>query len=875
MKFELKTFVSKLNPTCRKALEAAAVLCVSRSKYNVELEHLLLKLLEFPDTDLERLLHYYEVDLGELKKDLGKTIERFKQGNDRPPTLSPQIIDLFQEAWLLSTLHLGENYIRSGTLLWAALESETTSQVLEKSCPSLLAIPHETMRENIWEIIRVSNESDDSRPDVSIPRQTRTDHLASLNPETLDLDRYTLNLSQAAETGKIDPIRGREPEIRQIIDILMRRRQNNPILTGEAGVGKTAVVEGFALKVAQGEVPEALKSVSVRVLDLGLLQAGAGIRGEFEERLKSVIADIQKVPHPVVMFIDEAHTLIGAGAQSGQGDAANLLKPALARGELRTIAATTWSEYKKYFEKDSALVRRFQVVAIEEPVETSAVDMLRGLVPNLEKHHSVRILDSALKASVHLSARYITERHLPDKAISVLDTACARVAIAQTTQPEILENVKQHTNRLQLEIQNLKREQHLISNTKDNIDELQQTLQQLGLEQKELEKQWQQEQELVQKIQKQEKALQPTQGSPHSDSANKAQKNYRQSLKELAKIQGAQAMIPLSVDEKVIASVISDWTGIPQGKMMTNEIDVVLQLQERMSQALVGQTFGLENICRRIQTSWASLADPERPVGVFLLVGSSGVGKTATAALLAELLYGGERNLIALNMSEYQEAHTVSALKGSPPGYVGYGQGGVLTETVRRKPYSVILLDEVDKAHPDVMDLFESVFDKGKMEDAEGITVDFKNTVIFLTSSIGSESIDGHLPPVQSWEEWEALAHSITPQLLQTFKASLLARVAVVPFVPLGSKELEKIVQLKLKKIQQRFSESHCAKFSYDDTLITEIVEHCVNRQQGARTIDYLLDHSLLPMLASKILNSLAHGASATDLHVSSLTINE
>jgi type VI secretion system protein VasG len=830
MSSELKTLIGKLDPVCRRGLETAAALCVSRTHYNVEVEHLLLKLLELPSTDLGPVLRYYGVDAAELTRQLNQALERFDRGNGRTPAMSPQIPRLLREGWSLSSLHLEAPAIRSGALLLALFEDDALRATIHESCPVLARIPRESLRETLRELIR------DSAEETAAPTgSARSDTPAAAPKGTSALDKYTLDLTADARAGRIDPIRGRDPEIRQVIDILTRRRQNNPILVGEAGVGKTAVAEGFALKVAAGDVPAPLREITLRILDLGLLQAGAGVKGEFEERLESVISEVKAAPKPVILFIDEAHTLIGAGGQAGQGDAANLLKPALARGELRTIAATTWSEYKKYFEKDPALTRRFQLVKVEEPGEEAALDMLRGIAPHLAKHHGVEILDEAVRSSVALSHRYLSDRRLPDKAIGVLDTAAARVALAQEGTPAAIEDLDRRIRIAEAELE-----------TEASIAGLRE-------ERERIRERWGRERDLVAEIRK-------LSGNGHAD-------RLAELRRRLDALQEPEPMVPLAVDSRSVAGVVSGWTGIPAGRVLADEIRGVMSLKDRMAERIVGQPQALDAIARRIATSRAGLEDPAKPKGVFLLVGPTGVGKTETALTLAELLYGGERNLISFNMSEFQEAHSVATLKGAPPGYVGYGKGGVLTEAVRRRPWSAVLFDEIEKAHPDVIDLFYQVFDKGILEDGEGVTVDFKHTVILLTSNAAAEVIedacrDGARPdPV-------ALLEELRPALLRWFRPALLARLVIVPYYPLGESEILRIVDLKLRAIQRRIRENHAAELTFDTGLVESLAGRC-DPGSGAREIDRILTQTLLPELSARILERMAQGVSFTKIHVS------
>ncbi len=860
MSSELKVLIHKLGPVCRRGLETAAALCVAQTHYNVEVEHLLLKLLDLPGSDLGAVLRYYGVDEREMARQLETAVGTFDRGNSRTPAMSPQILALLREGWLLSSLHLGAAAVRSGALLLALYEQEALRSVIHESCPVLARIPRESLRETLRELIRGTSE--DTAEETAAPTGAAADGGAQAgrtaaapegapNRGNTALDKYTLDLTADARAGRIDPIRGRDLEIRQVVDILTRRRQNNPILVGDAGVGKTAVAEGFALKVAAGEVPAPLREITLRILDLGLLQAGAGVKGEFEERLKSVIAEVKAAVKPVILFIDEAHSLIGAGGQAGQGDAANLLKPALARGELRTIAATTWAEYKKYFEKDPALTRRFQLVKVEEPDEAGALDMLRGIAPHLEGHHKVRILDEAVRGAVSLSHRYLPERRLPDKAIGVLDTAAARVALAQDGTPAAVEDLDRRIRIAEAELEVRRREGDRPGASVPDLPDLETELFGLRDERTGLHGRWDRERELAAEIR-----------SLEADGKDSAAKR-----RELDDLQGPEPMIPLAVDARSVASVVSGWTGIPVGRMLADEIRSVMTLKDRMAERVVGQSQALEAIAKRISTSRAGLEDPAKPKGVFLLVGPTGVGKTETALTLADQLYGGERNLISFNMSEFQESHSVATLKGAPPGYVGYGKGGVLTEAVRRKPWSAVLLDEVEKAHSDVMDLFYQVFDKGVLEDGEGVPVDFRHSVILLTSNAGAEVIE------EAWHEDPRpdpaeLVDRLRPALLRWFRPALLARLVIVPYSPLGEGEIVRIVKLKLRSIQRRVRENHAAELTYDDGLIESLAGRC-NPESGAREIDQILTQTLLPELSTRILERMAKGVSFSKIHIS------
>jgi len=829
---DLKVLIDKLNPLCKRALEYAAALCVAQTHYNIEIEHLLLRLLDLPGNDVALALRYYDVDEGEVVKQLNRAIEKFNRGNSRTPAMSPQVVRLLRQGWMCSTLVLDSGAIRSGALLLGLFEDDPLRETISASCPALGRIQRDSLHDNLQELIRASVE-ETGAPHASAPA---AEDAAPSAPESA-LDRFTIDLTAEAREGKIDPIRGRDGEIRQVIDILTRRRQNNPILVGDAGVGKTAIVEGFALCVAAGRVPTVLQNVSLRILDLGLLQAGASVKGEFEERLKSVIAEVKASPVPVILFIDEAHSMIGAGGQAGQGDAANLLKPALARGELRTIAATTWSEYKKYFEKDPALTRRFQLVKVEEPDEESALDMLRGVAPHLEKHHGVRILDEAVRSAVQLSHRYLPERRLPDKAIGVLDTAAARVALAQDGMPAPIDDLDRRIRIAEAE------------GNEDNAAALR-------AEREALHARWTKERELVAEIRK----------SLVDDVVDDDRVADLRS--ELAALQNETPLVPLHCDARVIAAVVSGWTGIPVGRMLSDEVRSVLTLHERMSARIIGQGQALDSICRRISTSRAGLEDPAKPKGVFLLVGPTGVGKTETAFALADVLYGGERNLISFNMSEFQESHSVATLKGAPPGYVGYGRGGVLTEAVRRRPWSAILLDEIEKAHPDVIDLFYQVFDKGVLEDGEGVPVDFRNTVILLTSNAGADVIMEACRAPAEKRDAQKIVDALRPELQRIFRPALLGRLVVVPYYPLREREVMRIVELKLRSIQERVRGNHAAELTYEPRLVESLAGRC-DPGSGAREIDRLLTQTLLPELSTRILERMATGATFSKIHIS------
>lgn len=871
----LKALIARLNPTSRSALEAAAGLCLSRTNYDVEIEHLLLKLIESPDSDCARIFRRFEVDPSRVARDLTRAIDRLKTGNARTPALSPRLPHVFEQAWSLGSIDYGASSVRSGFILLALLADPDSARLVRDLSPELKKISVEALQKELPAIVAGSSEDREVGEVAAFGEGSAPG--AGPDSKTPALDQFTIDLTARARAGEIDPVLCRDFEIRQVVDILTRRRQNNPILTGEAGVGKTAVVEGFALKIAQGDVPPPLRNVSLRSLDLGLLQAGAGIKGEFENRLKSVIAEVKASPQPVILFIDEAHTMIGAGGQAGAGDAANLLKPALARGELRTIAATTWAEYKKYFEKDAALARRFQVVKVEEPTEEQAIVMMRGITGALEKHHQVRILEEAVEASVRLSHRYISGRQLPDKCVSVLDTACARLALSQTSTPPQVEDCQRRIAQLGTQIEALQREEVAGAAHGERIAELAAAKRAAEEELQGLMERWEKEKSLVARLrslraQLETRSVKGDGGGPRqlSEAEIEALRAEMAGLnEELRRVQGENPLMQVCVDSQTVAEVISGWTGIPVGKMMSDEIKTVLSLHERLGERVIGQDHALWAISQRIRTARANLVDPRRPIGVFLLVGPSGVGKTETALALADTLYGGERNMVTINMSEYQEAHTVSSLKGSPPGYVGYGEGGVLTEAVRRKPYSVVLLDEVEKAHPDVMELFFQVFDKGVLEDGEGREIDFKNTVILLTSNAGTDTVMKLCADPETRPDPFALADALRADLLKFFKPAFLGRLIVVPFYPITDDVMRSIIKLQLGRIRKRVEENHRAQFTYDEALVSAIAGRCKEVESGARNVDHILTRTLLPEISQEVLSRMAAGGSITKVHVS------
>ena len=903
MTINLKSLIGKLDTPTRKAMESAANVALSRTHHEVDIEHVLLELLASSDGDLLRILKAYHVDAQRLQADLLDGLDHFRTGNTRNPVLSRNILRWLESAWLAASVNDGAERLGSGYLLLALVTDEDLQRLMASSCAALKKLPGDDLKDQLPAILRQSGHGKGTKKATSVTGQgdessedddgAQVGHAHGKN--TPNLDKYTIDLTALARAGKIDPVLGRDGEIRQMIDILLRRRQNNPILTGEPGVGKTAVVEGLALRIVEGDIPDVLANIALRTLDLGLLQAGASVKGEFENRLRSVIDEVKASLKPIILFIDEAHTLIGAGGSAGQNDAANLLKPALARGELRTIAATTWSEYKKYFEKDAALARRFQVVKIDEPSEDAAIQMLRGIANAMEAHHKIRILDEAVVEAVKLSSRYITGRQLPDKAISVLDTACARVGLSQASKPAAVEDVE----RL---IQNIDREAAALRKEQDPAHD--KRLADLAVRRQELEKDlathqaaFVEQRQLVEEIielrkqlseasageAKEIKEAKETKGkkTPAKNGVSAAtdsplRKKLLAAEHKLHDLHKQQPLIYECVDGAGIADVISGWTGIPLGGMVADEIDTVRNLHALLEQRVVGQTHALELIARRIQIAKANLEDPGKPKGVFLLVGPSGVGKTETALALADTLYGGERNLITINMSEYQEAHTVSGLKGSPPGYVGYGEGGVLTEAVRRKPYSVVLLDEVEKAHPDVLELFFQVFDKGVLEDAEGREVDFKNTIIILTSNVGTDLIMGaveHGVTVDGKNRAptpEDLIELLRTRLQKAFKPAFLGRLSVIPYYPISDEIMRRIVGLKLDKVKARLLTNHGAVLKYDQGLIDLIVARCTEVDSGARDAEAIITNTVLTQISDQVLARMAEGQAvqAVDLKV-------
>ncbi|MGZ5162033.1 MAG: type VI secretion system ATPase TssH [Burkholderiales bacterium] len=889
----------KLNSLAYKAVEGAAVFCKLRGNPYVELEHWIQQILQTQDSDVHRIVQHFEIDASRLAKDMTDALDRLPRGSTSISDISTHVENAVERAWVYGTLMFGENRIRTGHIIVGLLKTPSLRNALLHISKQFERIKVEALADDFRRITSGS-------PEESLPATDGSSMAApgeasgAMAPPQMGkqeaLKRFAVDLTERARKGEIDPISGRDEEIRQIVDILMRRRQNNPILTGEAGVGKTAVVEGFALRIVKGDVPPALKEVTLMTLDIGLLQAGASMKGEFENRLRQVIEEVQASPKPIILFIDEAHTLIGAGGAAGTGDAANLLKPALARGTLRTVAATTWSEYKKYFEKDPALTRRFQVVQVAEPGEEKALLMVRGVASTLEKHHRVQLLDEALEAAVRLSHRYIPARQLPDKAVSLLDTACARVAISQHATPPEVEDCRRRIEALETELEIIGREETIgiYAATRRAAAE-----QKLSGERERLvglEARWTEEKTLVDsilalrsKLRAGGKLVDVTSSSlgdararpsaPVSQTAAESEPTPEQRAAFLAelnvlqgKLNGLQGETPLilpSVDAQAVSSVVADWTGIPVGRMVKNEIQAVLKLAEALDARVIGQRHALEMIAKRIQTSRAKLDNPNKPIGVFMLCGTSGVGKTETALALAETLYGGEQNVITINMSEFQEAHTVSTLKGAPPGYVGYGEGGILTEAVRRRPYSVVLLDEVEKAHPDVHEIFFQVFDKGWMEDGEGRYIDFKSTIILLTTNAGSELVMSMCKDPELMPDAESLAKALRQPLLKVFPAALLGRLVVIPYYPLSDEILASIVRLQLGRIQKRVQENHKIPLGYDEDVVKLIVSRCTELESGGRMIDAILTNTMLPHISREFLERLVQGTPVERVQVS------
>ncbi|GJD50510.1 Protein ClpV1 [Methylobacterium crusticola] len=849
---DLRLLVRRLNDVCRQELEAAAGLALTRTHYNVEIEHWLLRLVGHPRSDVAAVLVQADIDAGRLTADLDHVLDRLRSGNARPPGFAPDLVELMKQAWLVASVNTGAAAIRSGHLLLAMLADEMLARRISEISGEFRRLSAESLKRDFTVLTAASDEA-------ATTAQSSATELDGAAPSQSNhaLEQFTVDLTDQARKGVIDPILGRDDEIRQCIDILIRRRQNNPILAGEAGVGKTAVAEGFAQRIAAGDVPPSLKDVTLRSLDLGLLQAGASMKGEFERRLREVIDAVKASPKPVILFIDEAHTLVGAGGAAGQGDAANLLKPALARGELRTVAATTWAEYKKYFERDAALARRFQVVKIEEPSEPAAIAMMRGLVATLERYHKVRILDEAVVASVRLAARFIPSRQLPDKSVSLLDTACARVAVSQSTLPGAIEDRQRRLDMIDTESTMLSREALTGGESATRLATLAEERAALADELRDLTARWEQEKALIARL---DILRAEIEAADSNSPAAEEQTEFMSVSADLKALQGEAPLVFPLVDAQAIAEVVKNWTGIPTGRMQSTQIRSVLALQAAMAERIIGQSHAIDAVAQAIVTSRAGLTDPRKPLGVFLMVGPSGVGKTETALTLANLLYGGEQNLTTITMTEFKEEHKVSLLMGSPPGYVGYGEGGILTEAVRRRPYSVILLDEMEKAHPGVQDVFYQVFDKGQMKDGEGRDIDFKNTVIIMTSNAAADLITKLCADPETMPDPAALEHALRPELGKFFKDAFLGRVTLVPYIPLSDETLRRIVVLQLQRVRNRVAETHKAVFDYAPDLVETITSRCTESASGARNVENILSRTLLPELSVRVLEHLARG---------------
>jgi type VI secretion system protein VasG len=860
----------KLNSLAYKAIEGATVFCKMRGNPYVELEHWFAQLLQAQDSDLHRVIQHYQLDISVIAKDMTAALDRLPRGATAISDFSPHIENAIERAWTYATLQFGEAQVRTGYLLVGMLKTPSLRNPLLGLSKQFDKVKVEDLADNFARICDASPESKMRAQDgTGMGSGAPGEESGAMAPAAMGkgdaLKKFAVDLTEKAKKGEMDPVTGRDEEIRQIVDILMRRRQNNPLLTGEAGVGKTAVVEGFAQRLARGDVPPQLKDVKLLTLDIGLLQAGASMKGEFEQRLRQVIDEVQASPTPIILFIDEIHTLVGAGGAAGTGDAANLLKPALARGNLRTIGATTWAEYKKYIEKDPALTRRFQVVQVPEPDETKAILMLRGVASVLEKHHRVQLLDEAIEAAVKLSHRYIPARQLPDKAVSLLDTACARVAVSQHAMPPEVEDCQRRIEALTVESEIIGREEAIGIDVSKRSAQVQALLAESNTELEKLNARWKEEKGLIDRLLELRGKLRA--GNKPVDAATPEDGDRAALLAELhelqtkiSSVQGESPLILPSVDAQAVSSVVADWTGIPVGRMQRNEIETVLNLPKLLGQRVIGQDHAMEMIAKRIQTSRAGLDNPSKPIGVFMLAGTSGVGKTETAIALAEALYGGEQNMIVINMSEYQEAHTVSSLKGAPPGYVGYGEGGVLTEAVRRRPYSVVLLDEVEKAHPDVHELFFQVFDKGFMEDGEGRSIDFKNTLILLTTNAGTDLIASMCKDPELMPEPEGMAKALRDPLLKIFPPALLGRLVTIPYYPLSDEMLGKIVELQLKRIKKRVEARYQIPFDYSDEVVKLVVSRCTESESGGRMIDAILTNTMLPDVSREFLNRMMEG---------------
>ena len=892
------TLFGKLNPQIYKAVEGATVFCKLRGNPYVELEHWLAQILQLPDSDWHRAIKHTQLDMAALAKDLTAALDRLPRGATSITDIAENIADAIERGWVYGTLLYGDATVRSGYVLVGMLKTKNLRNALLAISRQFEKIKVDELSDNLAKIIAGSPEDGQGATDGTglaagaAPGEASGAIAPAAMGKQEALKKFTVDLTEQARSGKMDPIVGRDDEIRQVVDILMRRRQNNPILVGEAGVGKTAVVEGFAQRIARGDVPPSLKDVQLLALDVGLLQAGASMKGEFEQRLRSVIDEVQASPKPIILFIDETHTLVGAGGAAGTGDAANLLKPALARGTLRTVGATTFAEYKKHIEKDPALTRRFQTVQVDEPDEPKAILMMRGVASTMEKHHKVQILDEALEAAVKLSHRYIPARQLPDKSVSLLDTACARVAVSLHATPAEVDDCRKRIEALETELGIIGREQAIGIDIGQRRVDAEEALSSERTRLAELEARWNSERELVDELlalrAKLRDGTRPVEGTgskleadaetvagaegmtdAEREAERKAQLAQLKAVQDkLAALQGENPLILPTVDYQAVAAVVGDWTGIPVGRMARNEMETILKIADSLAKRVIGQDHAMEMIAKRIQTSRAGLDNPSKPIGVFMLAGTSGVGKTETALALAEALYGGEQNLITVNMSEFQEAHTVSTLKGAPPGYVGYGEGGVLTEAVRRKPYSVVLLDEVEKAHPDVHEMFFQVFDKGFMEDGEGRFIDFKNTLILLTTNAGTELISSLCKDPDLMPDAEGMAKALREPLLKIFPPALLGRLVAIPYYPLSDEMLGKIVVLQLNRIKKRVEARYKIPFTYSDDVVKLVVSRCTESESGGRMIDAILTNTMLPDISREFLTRMMEGKPIERVHV-------
>ena len=905
VELDLKALVTRLNDHTKTTLHTAAGACISRGHYEVTLEHHLSSLMDETRSDIPLILQHFDIQERKFKAALEKTLESLRSGAPGKPVFSPLLLEWFQDAWLFGSVEFDAPEVRSGHLL-VALVARSGRYATGDMARVLSSIKKDTLKDHFHGIVAGSIEEPVTREQVGKGEPGES----AAAPAGSALSRFTINFTQQARAGLIDPVFGRDTEIRQMIDILARRRKNNPIAVGEPGVGKTAVVEGMALRIAEGDVPDLLKGTELLSLDMGLLQAGAGVRGEFENRLKNVIKEVKESPIPIVLFIDEAHTMVGAGGSAGGGDASNLLKPALARGELRTIAATTWSEYKKYFEKDPALARRFQLVALDEPSEETAIVMLRGLRESYEKSHNVHIQDAAVVAAVELSSRYISGRMLPDKAVSLLDTTAARVRIGQSTTPAKLDGERRRAAEIQRELDaNTRDLDHGVPDVEDNRDELNAELEQIQAQAVETEARWQEELDAVDQVvalrrellgeappEEQEddaeeasvedeaddaegdepdaeavdggdEAEAAEESPPEARSESVIREELKVALKKLSGLQGEEPLIHPDVGPEAVASVVADWTGIPVGRMVKDEAAAVMEFEQSMIRRIKGQDHAMRCIGESIRQSKAGLQDPDQPLGVFLLVGPSGVGKTETALGLADLLYGGERSIVTINMSEFQEKHTVSRLIGSPPGYVGHGEGGELTEAVRKRPYSVVLLDECEKAHKDIMNLFYQVFDKGTLTDGEGREINFRNTMILVTSNLATAEITSVLDRGFP-EDHNDLVAEIRPILSAHFKPALLARMTVVPYYPLPPDVIRMITDLKLRKVARRMQDSHGVTLTWDETVGDTIAARCTEVETGARNVDHIIRGTLMPQLSEEVLGRIGDGGLPEKIHV-------